>query len=435
MTKKIYYLNTAFESVSEYNLALLVQKYSIAFLFHSPTGQNIYAFDSISQLKPGEQNENQFTAVAKWQNYLFSKLEPLNAQILPQIVGSFSFTSEQQNSEIWESLTNGFFFLPKFLVIVEKKNFTLVTCSFTKNTIIQESTAFLRLLGTVDTKKKPYSNLITKTEELAVTKWKDAVAETTKLIKETNLKKVVLARSLKVEFIHEFKVHTLWKKLKDTQPNTYRILLKQNTSLFISATPERLAKFSANQFETVALAGTIKRGDTLSEDAELGKKLITDPKNRGEQQFVVNTISEILKKTGLIVNHPQNPILLKNKNVQHLYTPITGMGFYNLFSLLGELHPTPALGGLPKADALKQINKVEPFIRGLFGAPVGHISFDNSGELAVGIRSGILKANKAFLFAGAGIVAGSIPENEVKETRMKFQPILQVLEGVSHSEK
>ncbi|MDC7952597.1 isochorismate synthase [Liquorilactobacillus mali] len=426
MSKKIYYTNSELQPVDEKKLIALAPKYDNAFIFQTPEGLRLYSFGSLSQITPGS-HENQFTAVSHWKDHLHSLLTPINAAVPPQVVGGFSFSSEQTGKSVWGDLSNGYFFLPKYIVIIENNNFTLITSSFNKTEITQEKIAFISQLSVITISNRQLSNAIVAQKELNVDKWAAAVAKTTKLIKETNLKKVVLARNLQIELAHKPELCLLWQRLQFTQPNTYHILLKQKELLFLSATPERFAKFGATYFETAAVAGTTRRGDTALEDKQLGNTLLADKKNRSEQQFVVNEINSSLKKAGLVTHHPMEPILLKNKNVQHLFTPIKGTGSYNLFSLLDSLHPTPALGGLPRKKALLQIDKIEPFMRGLFGAPIGHISFDGTGELAVGIRSGIISGTTVFLFAGAGIVTDSMPETEVAETRMKFNPILNIL--------
>ncbi|MFT8949953.1 MAG: isochorismate synthase [Liquorilactobacillus hordei] len=427
MPKKIYYTNSKLQPADEDHLLTLAKQYDDIFIFQTPEGFKLYAFDSLSRIIPGNDHENQFTHVSHWKDDLQSLLVPINATIPPQIVGGFSFSPEQTSRSVWNSLSSGYFFLPKFIIIVKNNNYTLVTSSFSKDDIDREKAAFSAQISTVNPVKKHLNNPIIKKVELNVAEWETAVAKTTRLIRETNLKKVVLARNLKIKLTHEPDFCLLWQRLQSTQPNTYHILLKKRKLIFLSATPERFAKFGAAYFETAAVAGTIRRGITPVEDNQLGKTLLADKKNRSEQQFVVSDISNSLKQVGLVVNHPAIPTLLKNKNVQHLFTPIKGTGRYDLFSLLNILHPTPALGGLPRQDALIQINNIEPFTRGLFGAPIGHISFDGTGELAVGIRSGIINGTTSFLFAGAGIVADSVAKKEVAETRMKFNPILNIL--------
>jgi menaquinone-specific isochorismate synthase len=116
-----------------------------------------------------------------------------------------------------------------------------------------------------------------------------------------------------------------------------------------------------------------------------------------------------------------------------LYTPVKGVtsNQATLFQLAKALHPTPALGGIPRNRAMETIRRLEGMDRGLYGAPIGWVVYMGNGEFCVGIRSGLLKKNRAYLYAGCGVVADSKPEEEYKETGIKFRPMLRALGGKS----
>src|SRR5690606_11940306 len=123
------------------------------------------------------------------------------------------------------------------------------------------------------------------------------------------------------------------------------------------------------------------------------------------------------------------PLLHKLKDIQHLLTPIEGdaRGDVSLFDVVEALHPTPALGGMPKTDALAMIRGMESMDRGWYAAPIGWIDWRMDGEFAAAIRSALLAGNEAVLFAGCGIVGDSDPDAELTETRLKFRPMLSAL--------
>jgi menaquinone-specific isochorismate synthase len=123
--------------------------------------------------------------------------------------------------------------------------------------------------------------------------------------------------------------------------------------------------------------------------------------------------------------------LMKMKYIQHLYTPVIGRNREgtSLLHLVDRLHPTPALGGLPKQAAIEKIREIEQLDRGLYAAPVGWMDHQGNGEFAVAIRSGLIQGNEASLFAGCGIVADSNADSEYKETSIKFRPMLTALGG------
>ena len=134
---------------------------------------------------------------------------------------------------------------------------------------------------------------------------------------------------------------------------------------------------------------------------------------------------------------PDRPRLLKIRDIQHLYTPVEGQLNQDatILQLTKSLHPTPALGGVPRTEALAAIRKYEPMNRGLYAAPIGWLDAEGNGEFAVAIRSAALLSDKAYLYAGGGIVADSEPQSEYEETLVKFRPMLRALGDNCMSER
>ncbi len=127
---------------------------------------------------------------------------------------------------------------------------------------------------------------------------------------------------------------------------------------------------------------------------------------------------------------PDKPVIHPFKNLQHLYTPVTArlQKGYSIFDIIEKLHPTPALGGVPREKSMTYIREHEQLDRGWYGAPVGWMDSNRNGEFAVAIRSGLVQGNIVSLFAGCGVVRDSDPEAEYEETKIKFRPMLSVLE-------
>lgn len=126
---------------------------------------------------------------------------------------------------------------------------------------------------------------------------------------------------------------------------------------------------------------------------ELGKALLSDQKNLSEHGFVVSMIRQVLEPFCNGLNVPGAPVLMRMRDIQHLYTPVTGTvkdKNTTLFQLVKALHPTPALGGIPRQPAMEAIRLLEKMNRGLYGAPIGWVDYRGSGEFCVGIRSGLL---------------------------------------------
>ena len=131
------------------------------------------------------------------------------------------------------------------------------------------------------------------------------------------------------------------------------------------------------------------------------------------------------------VEIPKTPVLYPLKNLQHLYTPVQALlnEDITILDVAEKLHPTPALCGQPTERAMSYLRDNELFERGWYGAPIGWFDHHFNGEFAVAIRSGLVKDNKASLFAGCGVVRGSDPEVEYEETKIKFQPMFHALGG------
>ena len=161
--------------------------------------------------------------------------------------------------------------------------------------------------------------------------------------------------------------------------------------------------------------------------------LLHSNKDIHEQAIVLEAIKERLEPFSKEINHPNSPAIKKLSNVQHLYTPIraTMKDGISRTEVLKNLHPTPAVGGFPRNEAVEFIKKHENFDRGWYAAPVGWINASGNGEFIVGIRSGLITKEKVRFFAGCGIVQDSDPEKEWEETNMKFIPMLSALNYAS----
>lgn len=365
-----------------------------------------------------------YDLVAKWYQGLRTSIPP---QVEVAICGGFAFeTTQVQGAEA----VPGYFFLPKLsLTQLADGTFEVTSLNVSKREAQQELERFLHRINETDKVNSPRPTVL-KRVEIDENKWLQGVAQTVdKLKEEPTLKKVVLARRLVVVSGQVLQPEQAWLQSRRVNAETYHILLKTKAGAFISSTPERLLKVIGQSFETASIAGTIARGDDVKTDRQLAETLLHDEKNRQEQRYVTDEIVAVLQRQNAQVAGNLEPHVLKNRRVQHLYTPIKGVlkKGTSVFNLLQQLHPTPALGGVPKKQALAIIRQVEGVPRGFFGAPIGYLNFQHAGEFAVGIRSAALKETTATLFAGAGIVADSVPEAELLETRLKFKPMLQSL--------
>ncbi|HIP76528.1 MAG TPA: isochorismate synthase, partial [Psychromonas hadalis] len=198
-------------------------------------------------------------------------------------------------------------------------------------------------------------------------------------------------------------------------------------SAFIGCSPERLFSRENNKLETEALAGTVNRGRNDREDDILLQSLLSDRKidreNHLVQEFIIANLKKL--KAEVVCDTPR---VMQLHNVQHLCVPISATLCDETSDdqILDYLHPTPAVGGTPKEPALQFIHENEPYLRGWYAGAVGYICKEKS-DFSVAIRSALIADKQIKLFAGAGIVTGSIAEQEWQELDNKISTVLNVI--------
>jgi isochorismate synthase len=259
--------------------------------------------------------------------------------------------------------------------------------------------------------------------------WREMVSRALADIRAGRLSKVVLARTFDVLYDKLRSPLPILKRLRKAYPDCFSFLFNPGKGqVFLGATPERLARFDDREVHLGALAGTMPRGATPTEDEALARRMLDSCKERSEHQIVVDAIVESIQGLGEIECSGE-PDVVKLSNLQHLYTPITlrSEGPLSAISMIERLHPTPAVGGHPSSVALDRIRRFENFERGWYAGPVGWVNAGGEGEFAVALRSCTLSADRARLFAGGGIVADSDPEQEFLETQLKLKPILAAI--------
>ena len=262
--------------------------------------------------------------------------------------------------------------------------------------------------------------------------WHRIVTRATDRIRRGILDKVVLAQARRVRSRHHVEPTHVLARLGGLYPNCYRFLFEPVPGhAFYGATPELLAEVVGSKLNTVALAGSIRRGKTMLEDRQLGLQLMTSPKDCREHALVVEAIERNLRPLAEELHLPEEPRLCLLDNIQHLQTPITGelADSGGILSVVEVLHPSPAVGGVPQEAALDFIDEAEPHSRGWYAAPIGWIDHRGDGIFAVAIRSAVSVGPETRLFAGSGLVADSVPEAEWRETQLKFRPLLEALGG------
>ena len=349
-----------------------------------------------------------------------------------RLCGGFQFSGHKSDDE-WREYGLNHFILPKVLISSEGAR-TFITYTTERQDfdieVFKDLITYLEHTE-IDTSRDSLGE-VTRMEDIYKDDWRDLVNEAIDTIDES--KKIVLARRRLIKFDKEINIPFILNQVLNNEKNSYIFLLESNQFVFFSQTPEQLIKVEDGVLSTKAVAGTIKRTHNEKVDEENIKAFLKDKKNLGEHRFVVESILSDIKPFVQDVEYNETPNILKNDHLYHLYTEIkANLNDESYIGLIDCLHPTPALGGYPKAEALEFIENKEFGTRGLYGSPVGFIDVYDDCEFIVAIRSMLIKDCQATLFAGCGIVKNSDPDSEVAETAVKFSPMMNAL-GVDNND-
>jgi isochorismate synthase len=261
-----------------------------------------------------------------------------------------------------------------------------------------------------------------------------AVERATKRIRANEFQKVVLARSLIVDAERELDAKQLLWRLRAVDPDCYAFATlpfgAPPGAILVGASPELLVSRHGRDVRATPLAGSAQRFGDASRDRASGDKLFRSEKEREEHRVVVEDVEHVLGAFCDELEHPHEPELLGTANVWHLATPFRGRLHdpgLSVLELVAALHPTPAVCGTPRGEAREALAELEPIDRGVYAGPVGWVDANGDGEWAIALRCAEITGKTARLFAGAGIVADSVPEAEVDETERKFRALLDAL--------
>jgi len=251
--------------------------------------------------------------------------------------------------------------------------------------------------------------------------WCSAVERALAAIGRGELEKVVLAREVVVEADRPFDLADVLLRLVAQQPGCYVYA----AGGLVGASPELLARRTGAVVESHPLAGT-----STAESDDALRALAASVKDAHEHRVVVDAILGALAPLCRELDAPAVPEVAVFGPVAHLATPVRGTlrdPAPSALAVARRLHPTPAVGGTPRAAALRSIAELEGFDRGRYAGPVGWVDARGDGEWAIALRGAEIAGGRARLVAGAGIVAGSQPEAEWAETQAKLEPMLRAL--------
>ncbi|WP_119066269.1 isochorismate synthase [Rubrobacter indicoceani] len=359
--------------------------------------------------------------------------------------GGFRFDPGSERGREWAAFGEGGLFLPRFEFVRDDSGATL-SCNLVLpddagkiREIVEQAEALAEAFGA---EKEPQRSprLTRRLDTPEYETWRGNVERVTAEFRQKP-GKVVFARRADLTFEAELDPLSIFKRLKARTPGCFHFYFEpargssEAGAAFIGATPERLYGRDGRAVRSEAVAGTRPRGTSGDDDAGLRKELLGSEKDRAEQRYVRDSVEEDLRGLCAALTVEEGVSEMKLASRRHLVSRFRGTLGETVTDaeILDVLHPTPAVGGYPKPEAMEEIRASENFDRGLYAGPVGWVSGEGA-EFAVGIRSGLVCGKTLSLFSGAGIVAGSTPAGEWAEIEQKISDFVDILSSAEDPE-
>ncbi len=359
---------------------------------------------------------------------LASKIDPIVAAIGGDVklFGGFRFNPKTEPEAIWAEFGVQHFTLPRIIRATDGERNTLAIHfnhegdSDAQMQQLLNEVARLRYDDEVVNGEVP--NPLVRDDIPNEARWHANIAAAHSAFERGEMSKIVLARKVTVIADDWLEPGLVLDKLKAVTPNSFHFCYQIDDSLaFVGASPERLYRRTGRTLFSDALAGTRKRGATPEEDQTLADELFNSAKERHEQGLVRESIVHDFEQLCDDVRVIGETRVLKLAQLQHLYDEIEGTLRSNVTGeqVMATLHPTPAVGGFPREKAVVEIERLEPFDRGWYAAPLGWVGVD-SAEFCVAIRSALVDGQQIHAYSGAGIVPDSTAAAEWDEIENKL---------------
>lgn len=264
--------------------------------------------------------------------------------------------------------------------------------------------------------------------EITEKQFKEKVEIAKKHIHEGDIFQVVLSQRMKAAIDGD--PFSFYRKLRKANPSPYMFYIDFEDYLVLGASPESLIQTTGNEVVTNPIAGTRSRGETAAEDEALMEDLLSDEKEIAEHRMLVDLSRNDLGRVCEIgsIELPTYMKIEKYQHVMHIVSEVHGKlkdDFTGVNALIACL-PAGTVSGAPKIRAMQIINELEEKKRGAYAGGIGYINFNQDVNIALAIRSLVIKDTSAYLQTGAGVVYDSIPEKEFAETLQKAKSLMEV---------
>ena len=371
---------------------------------------------------------------ATLQQQLETRLDQADPEAPVRYYGGWAFDPAQPLDDGWNAFGTHRFVLPRFELRLDASGAASLACNLILPRDTHRSEVILdavdQLVWPADTAPVDLPAAVARTNRPQRGAWLRMVRWALDRIDDDALDKVVLARQATFDFLDTLAPADLLHRLHIATPNCFHFLFQpEEATAFVGASPERLVSRCGDRVLTEAIAGTRSRGDSAHADAALRDELLESEKDRREHAFVADAIRQRLEALCTTVEQDPAASEMRLARGRHLRSQFQGhlRNGVSSFDVVRALHPTPAIGGVPTEAAVRVIRDQEPFARGWYAGPVGWIGRDEA-EFAVAIRSGLVRDNTLALYSGAGIVDGSVPEDEWDEIEQKIGDFAAVLD-------
>lgn len=342
----------------------------------------------------------------------------------PHLFGGFSFVPGAAAEAPWRPFGDALFVLPRWSVEEDERGAAL-RLSVRADELELAASEVEALASALMHPRRRHGARALVVQHEPRERWDALLSGILAGIEAGTFAKVVAARRAELRFGEgELALGDVLATLGAAYPGCTTFGLRLEGGTFFGATPERLVARRERELATEALAGSAAPGEEA--------RLRASVKDLDEHRVVVEEIRRTLGGLGGAVSVAEAPVVERLPNVSHLQTPITARfdgAAPHVLAVAAALHPTPAVGGLPREAALSQIVAHEAHPRGWYSAPFGHFDAEGGGEFVVALRSGLVSGERAYAYAGGGIVAGSEPAAEYQESALKLAPVLAALGG------
>jgi anthranilate synthase component 1 len=295
---------------------------------------------------------------------------------------------------------------------------------------LQELTA--RLRQPVDIPHAPPAHGGEARSEFGEAAFKNAVVRAKQYIFDGDIMQVVLSQRMAQPF--PASPLSLYRALRSVNPSPYMFYYDMGDHHVVGASPEILVRLERDTVTVRPIAGTRPRGKTPQQDAELAQDLLADPKELAEHLMLIdlgrNDIGRVAQNG--TVKLTEKMIIERYSHVMHIVSNVEARlkPGYNAMDVLKATFPAGTVSGAAKVRAMEIIDELEPSKRGIYAGAVGYLGFNGDMDLAIALRTAVVKDNMLYAQAGAGIVADSVPESEWMETLNKARAVLRAAEMV-----